>query len=104
MITITTAAIAQINYSHQQGHCEPGMGLRIEAKQAEDRHIHYQMGFDLPQPGDQATEAGGLMLLVSAASQRLVAGMTLDYIEMEPNHYQFVFMNPNDPHFIAPEI
>lgn len=104
MITVTAAAMVQINYSYQQGHCEPGMGLRIEAKQAEDGHIHYQMGFDSAQPGDQVIDGGGLMLLVSSASQRLVTGMTLDYIEMESNHYQFIFMNPNDPHFVAPQV
>jgi iron-sulfur cluster assembly protein len=29
--------------------------------------------------------------------------MTMDYVELEPGSWQFIFMNPNDPNYKPPE-
>lgn len=105
MVVVTAAAITQIQQSAQQGGMEPGMGLRIEAQQAPDGHIHYRMGFDQPQLGDAVFAVGiDTSILVAPPSQALVKGMTLDFVELAPQQYQFVFLNPNDPHYIAPQV
>jgi iron-sulfur cluster assembly protein len=33
----------------------------------------------------------------------LLSGMTLDFVEIEPGSFQFIFMNPNDPEFTPPD-
>jgi iron-sulfur cluster assembly protein len=34
--------------------------------------------------------------------KELLNGMTLDYVELEPGDFQFIFLNPNDAGFQQP--
>jgi iron-sulfur cluster assembly protein len=36
-------------------------------------------------------------VLVSNSSKDLLAGATLDFVEISPGEHQFIFINPNDP-------
>ena len=29
--------------------------------------------------------------------------MTIDYVELEPGSWQFIFLNPNDPSYVPPQ-
>jgi iron-sulfur cluster assembly protein len=102
MITLTPAAIAQIRISAEQGDMQ-GLAMRIAAKRNPDGSIHYGMGFDDNLiEGDAHIDADGIEVVISEASQELVNGMTVDYVEIEPDTFQFIFMNPNDPHYSPP--
>ncbi|MDH3560596.1 MAG: iron-sulfur cluster assembly accessory protein [Gammaproteobacteria bacterium] len=102
MITITPAAAEQIRVSAKQGQMDD-LAMRIAATQNPDGSIRYGMGFDDNQmDGDILIKSEGIDVVVSASSMLLVQGMTLDFVELEPGSYQFIFLNPNDPNFNAP--
>ncbi len=70
--------------------------LRIAAK-IEDGEIVYGMGFDAAREQDVVVESYGVTLLIAPQSQDLLKGATLDFVELHPGEFQFVFINPNDP-------
>ena len=99
MITVTKAAAEQIRTSATQGEME-GLAMRIAAKRNPDGSIHYGMGFDDNQlDGDTHITSEGVNIVISESSQMLLNGMTLDYVEIEPDTFQFIFMNPNDANY-----
>lgn len=103
MIKITPVAAEQIRNSASQGQMDD-MSLRLAATRNPDGSIHYGMGFDDNQlDGDTHISSGDVDLVVSESSLPLLAGMTLDYVELEPGAWQFIFMNPNDPNYKPPE-
>ena len=103
MITVTPAAATQVRTASVQGNAI-GLPLRIAIQKKPDGGFHYLMGFDdQSKDGDQTIESAGGVLVVDAASQPLVAGMTLDYVEID-GKLEFVFVNPNDPNYRAPQV
>lgn len=102
MITITPAAAEQIRMSAKQGQMED-LSMRIAATLNPDGSIHYGMGFDDNQmDGDVHVKSEGIDVVVSESSMTLLRGMTLDFVELEPGSFQFIFLNPNDPGFKPP--
>ena len=55
------------------------------------------MGFDDKAEDDMQVVAGDIKLLVSPGCVELLAGATLDYVEINPGELRFIFINPNDP-------
>lgn len=103
MITITPAAAEQIRASADQGGMQD-MAMRIAAKRNPDGSIHYGMGFDDNEhEGDVHVTSEGINVIIAETSKILLDGMTLDYVEVEPESFQFIFLNPNDVHYIPPE-
>jgi len=97
MITITAAAATQIKQAAQQG----GMGempLRIAVTKQADGSLHYGMGFDEAQQEDISVTSEGVAVLISPVSQELAKGLTLDYVQLDDGQFNFIFINPNDPH------
>ena len=102
MITITPAAARQIRASAVQGNME-GMPMRIAARRNPDGSIHYGMGFDDNQlEGDTLVTADDIEVVIAENSKVLLDGMTLDYVELEPGTFQFIFQNPNDVNYAPP--
>ena len=102
MITITPAAAKQISASANQGNME-GLSMRIAAKRNPDGSVHYGMGFDDQQlEGDLHINSEGINIVISETSKTLLEGTTLDYVELEPYEFQFIFMNPNDANYTPP--
>jgi iron-sulfur cluster assembly accessory protein len=102
MITLTPAAIEQIRASAEQADLQ-GLAMRIAAKRNPDGSLHYAMGFDDNLlEGDAHIDADGIEVIISEASQPLVKGMTVDYVEIEPDTFQFIFLNPNDANYSPP--
>ncbi len=101
MIKITPAAATQIKLSADQGKTE-GMSLRIAASRNDDNSIHYGMGFDDSKEDDITVSSEDIEVIVSATSAELLKDTTIDFVELEPDKYQFIFMNPNDPNYKAP--
>ncbi len=99
MITITPAAAKQISASATQGKMD-GLSMRVAASRNPDGSVHYGMGFDDNQlEGDTHITSGGINVVISETSKRLLEGTTLDYVELEPGEFQFIFMNPNDANY-----
>ena len=102
MITVTATAATQIRTASVQGNAI-GLPLRIAIQRKPDGAFHYLMGFDdQEKAGDQKIESEGVTLVVDEVSQPLVAGMTLDYVEID-GKLEFVFINPNDPNYRPPQ-
>ncbi len=101
MITVTPAAAAQIKLSADQGKTE-GMSLRIAASRNDDNSIHYGMGFDDSKEDDVTVTTEDIEIIVSTSSAELLKNTTIDFVELEPDKFQFIFMNPNDPAYKAP--
>lgn len=101
MITVSPEAAAQIKVSVEQGKAE-GLALRLAIHQKEDKSFHYVMGFDDGKmDGDLVVDTEGVKVVLDSESQKLAAGLKLDYIDLEGNK-EFVFLNPNDPAYRAP--
>ena len=97
MITITPEAAKQIKTAAKQGQAE-ALPLRIAAKRSVDGSIEYGMGFaDEPHQDDISVTSEGVDIVITAASSELLKGTTVDYVELEPGQFNFIFMNPNDP-------
>ena len=101
MITVTPAAAAQIKLSAEQGKTE-GMSLRIAASRNSDNSIHYGMGFDDSKEDDVVVTTEDIEIIVSNESVALLKDTTIDFVELEPEKYQFIFLNPNDPNYKPP--
>jgi len=102
MITITPAAAEQIRASAEQGNMQ-GLAMRIAAKRNPDGTMHYGMGFDDNElDGDIHVTAGGIDVVIGESSHLLMEGATLDYVEIEPETWQFIFLNPNDANYSPP--
>ena len=48
------------------------------------------------------SKAGEIDVVVAESSQALLEGTTLDFVELEPDNWQFIFMNPNDKNYSPP--
>lgn len=101
MITITQAAAKQIRRSADSGNMED-LALRIAASRRPDGTIEYQMGFDEIARDDMLVNARGVDVVMRNDDKELLNGMTLDYVELEPGDFQFIFLNPNDPSYEPP--
>jgi iron-sulfur cluster assembly protein len=102
MITVTPHAAAQILESARQS----GIGdvsLRIAARLDDKGVIEYGMGFDHKAEGDTQVAAGDITLLVSPGAAELLAGATLEFVEIHPGEQRFIFINPNDPSHKPPK-
>lgn len=95
MIQLTPAAAEQILRAAAAQNDAARICLRIAAK-IEAGEIAYGMGFDEAREHDAVIESAGVTLLVAPLSQPLLAGTTLDFIELRPGEFQFIFINPNE--------
>lgn len=101
MITITQAAAKQIRRNADSGNMED-LALRIAACRNADGSIDYQMGFDEIAADDVLVNARGVDVVLRSDDKELLNGMTLDFVELEPDDFQFIFLNPNDPNYQPP--
>lgn len=100
-ISVTETAAQQIKKSYLESQTE-NLPLRIAATKNADGSIHYGMGFD--DVGNAAGEdltysSHGIEIVVAKTSIDLLKGTVVDYIELEPKQFHFVFLNPNDPNY-----
>lgn len=101
LITLSASAIEQIKQSSQRGDTE-GMTLRLAAKMNTDENIEYGMGFDEVKDDDAEETIDGIRIVIAADCVELLTGVHMDYVELEPGHYHFIFLNPNDPNYKPP--
>ena len=101
MFKVTKAAASQIKSSAHSGDAEE-LALRIAATRKPDGAIEYQMGFDEVGVEDMLINSRGVDLVFAKPQKELLNGVVLDYVEIEPGEFRFIFMNPNDPHYRSP--
>lgn len=103
MIRLTSAAAEQIRESARQGHAE-GLALRLAVTRTPENRFHYAMGFDdTGMTADHSFSSQGIEIVVSNESLHLLEGTVVDYVELEPGRFHFIFLNPNDPDYEPPE-
>jgi Fe-S cluster assembly iron-binding protein IscA len=71
-----------------------GLALRVAARQVADGSIEYGMGFDDTREDDEPAQFGELTVLVGSPSKPLLQGTVLDYVEIEPGRFEFIFAPP----------
>jgi iron-sulfur cluster assembly protein len=95
MITVTPSAAEQIRQAAAQSNAE-NMFLRIAARQEADGSIQYGMGFDEQAEEDMLITSEGVSIVMAAMYEPLLKGATIDFVELAPGDFRFIFMNPND--------
>lgn len=102
MFTITKSAAEEILRSADAGNMD-GMPLRVAAARNPDGSIKYAIGFDETREGDTLIVSEGIDILLDEVAKGLLNGARMDFVEMEPGQYNFIFLNPNDPDYVEPE-
>ncbi|MHB1590819.1 MAG: HesB/IscA family protein [Sulfuricella sp.] len=95
MITVTTKAAEQIHQAATQSEAE-GMFLRIAARRGMDGTIQYGVGFDEQSEEDVMVNSEGVTVILSPDNMDLLNGAVLDFVELDPGDFRFIFINPND--------
>ena len=101
MIKLTPEAARQIIAAAEQGNMTH-LSLRLAARRGVDGSIEYGMGFDEAKDDDLSFNCEGIEVIMDPQFELLLTGATLDYVELEPGDYRFIFLNPNDPSFVPP--
>jgi iron-sulfur cluster assembly protein len=68
------------------------MALRVAAKRGADGEVEYAMGFDDERQNDTTLSVEGIRIVISQHSTALLAGIELDYVELEPGAFNFIFV------------
>ncbi len=90
MFTMTPGAAQQILAAAERSDAA-GMALRVAARQQADGSLDYGMGFDEQREDDSPLQFEGLTVLIGPPSQPLLQDTVLDFVEMEPGEFSFVF-------------
>jgi Fe-S cluster assembly iron-binding protein IscA len=97
MFTLTAAATTRIRQAAAEGGAELAV-LRVAARRERDGSITYGMGFDEPHEGERpALQSDGVTVLIAAPSKPLLEHTELDFVEMEPGQFGFVFVPGSAP-------
>ena len=98
MFKLTPAAAEQIcnAAAAQQADDDLPPYLRVAAK-IEDGELVYGMGFDDERENDNVITSEGVTLLIAPRSEELLEGTTLDFVELRPGEFQFIFVSPDEP-------
>ena len=95
MINITSEAATQILKSFT----DDSSILRVAVQQKPDGDFHYIMGLDEPKGDDTRFISNKVKIAVSPDHIALLDKMEIDYVEINPDEFNFIFKNPNDPKF-----
>lgn len=90
VFVVTEAASHEILAAARRSQAE-GLALRVAARRRDDGSVEFGMGFDEPRDQDETLRCHGLEVLVGAPSRALLAGVQLDFVEVEPGRHDFVF-------------
>jgi iron-sulfur cluster assembly protein len=101
MFRLTRAAADQVLQAARQGGTE-GLFLRLAAHRKPDGAIDYRMGFDEATEDDIRLSCEGIDVVMTPEQIPLLDQATMDYVEMEPGQYRFIFLNPKDANFVPP--
>lgn len=92
MFTLTSAAALQIQQAADTSGSQD-MALRVAAKIDSDGTLQYGMGFDDPKDEDMKLDVSGVSVVISMDSQDLLDETVLDFVELEPGEFNFIFID-----------
>lgn len=98
MITLTPKAIEQVKNAAEQSNAQ-GLVLRLAAKKNADGSMEYGMGFDESKDDDMLFKFEDVEVVFGGEYGPLLNGTTIDFVELEPGQWNFIFMNPNDANY-----
>jgi len=102
MFKVTIAAAEQILTAAKQGGTE-GLPLRLAAQKKPDGSIDYRMGFDDATDEDIRTSSEGVDVVMAPEHVPLLNEATMDFVEIEPGQFHFIFLNPEDANYSPSE-
>ncbi|MEO8103289.1 MAG: iron-sulfur cluster assembly accessory protein [Betaproteobacteria bacterium] len=91
MFRLTPQAATQIRHAALAAD-SADMALRVAAKRGADGEVEYAMGFDDERNNDTALSVEGLRIVISPHSTALLSEIELDYVELEPGAFNFIFV------------
>lgn len=92
MFTLTSAAALQIQQAADTSGSQD-IALRVAAKVDSDGTLQYGMGFDDPKDEDMKLDVSGVSVVISMESQDLLDETVLDFVELEPGEFNFIFID-----------
>lgn len=95
MFTLTSAAAQQIQKAAQDSDAHD-MALRVAARREPDGSIGYGMGFDDTGDNDMRLLIEDVTVVIAEHHVQLLDETVLDFVELEPGEFSFVFMNQNE--------
>jgi iron-sulfur cluster assembly protein len=95
MIAISQVAAERIRKAAEESGAQPPV-IRIAAQRAGDGTIDFGMGFDQQRTGDTTVEIEGIVVVVAPQSRELVDAAHVDFVEVEPGDFRFVFAVPGE--------
>ncbi len=101
MFKLTTAAAQQVLTAAKQGGAL-GLPLRLAAGRQPDGSIDYRMGFDEATEDDIRVRCDGVEVVMTPEQVPLLDEATMDYVEIEPGQFHFIFLNPKDANYQPP--
>jgi iron-sulfur cluster assembly protein len=102
MFKVTAAAAEQVQQAARQGGTE-GLPLRLAAQKNPDGSIDYRMGFDDGTEDDIRFHTEGVEVVMAPEHVPLLDEATMDYVEIEPGKFHFIFLNPKDANYEPPK-
>ena len=77
--------------------------LRIAVNVDTNGKYNYLMGFDQSKEEDLRLKINKVEIIISPDSMIHLKNCKLDYVEIDKDKYEFIFLNPNDPAYIPPD-
>lgn len=90
MLSLTSSAASQIRRAASDAGAAD-WALRVAARRENDGSISFGMGFDEPREGDMPLQVLGVNLVIAPPSQPMLDGIVLDFVELEPGQFNFIF-------------
>jgi iron-sulfur cluster assembly protein len=90
MFTLTSAAAQQVQQAANDSGAQE-MALRVAARLEPDGSMQYGMGFDDPKDEDLKLDLDGVSVVIGGESQELLTATVLDYVELTPGEFNFIF-------------
>ncbi len=94
MFNVTPQAAEQIKNSAPPQDAAEALALRIAARRLPNGDIDFGMGFDEQREFDLEIAIQGVNILIGPNSRELLEGVTLDFVELEPGQFHFIFVPP----------
>lgn len=91
MFRLTAQAAEQIRNAALASNAAE-MALRVAAIRDAEGEVAYTMGFDDGNENDTELSADGVRILISAQSAALLDDVELDYVELTPGAFNFIFV------------
>jgi len=91
VITLTPAAADQVRRAAAQSGTDE-LALRVAARWDDAQETYdFGIGFDERREKDEEFVSEGVTVLVSPVSRDAVQGLVVDYVELEPGDFRFIF-------------